>query len=119
MKRMFKGLILTVAFMLCMGTVVFADGGSAEIDVPVGSEISPAGLRGDNEAWVGGGYWRYGTNVVYVYSYYSHETKWHSSTAKGVFGRKSYSGDTEPGKRAVARYAINPLGGNRAWWNAW
>jgi len=42
-----------------------------------------------------------------------------SSTVKGLAGKMSTSGPTVPGKRAVARFAINPLGGNRAWWNAW
>lgn len=47
-----------------------------------------------------GGVWNYGIGTSYVWSYYSHNTKSHASTAIGKY--TSYSGKTRPGIQARA-----------------
>ncbi|SCS40213.1 lactococcin 972 family bacteriocin [Staphylococcus caeli] len=51
-----------------------------------------------------GGVWNYGIGSTYVWSYYSHNSKAHASTAVGKY--TSYSGKTRPGIQARASAPI-------------
>ncbi|HHU6750917.1 TPA: lactococcin 972 family bacteriocin [Staphylococcus pseudintermedius] len=57
--------------------------------------------------YIYGGAWNYGVGSTYVWSYYSHNHSYHSSTAIGRY--RSYSGVTGPGKRAKAS-------AEKRWW---
>ncbi|ELK4629097.1 lactococcin 972 family bacteriocin [Staphylococcus pseudintermedius] len=56
-----------------------------------------------------GGTWSYGVGSEYVWSYYSHNHKYHGSTAIGKY--KSESGYTDPGEEAKAS-------AEKRWWRS-
>ncbi|EGQ3526163.1 TPA: lactococcin 972 family bacteriocin [Staphylococcus pseudintermedius] len=54
-----------------------------------------------------GGIWNHGVGSKYVWSYYSHNGKYHTSTAIGKY--RSDSGATKPGEEAQAS-------AEKRWW---
>lgn len=63
----------------------------------------------------GGGWWDYGVGSCYVWSYYSHNGRSHSSTAIGKY--KIFSGWMNPGYPAKASAKKSLWGGNQAYFN--
>lgn len=65
---------------------------------------------------VGGGEWRHGVGSYYVWSYYFHNYRNHSSSVSGQYFASS--GRTSPGYDAQAS-APKSLFGNRAYYDFW
>ncbi|MBX5319877.1 lactococcin 972 family bacteriocin [Staphylococcus caprae] len=61
-----------------------------------------------------GGKWSYGVGSKYVWSYYYHGNKGHSSTAIGKY--ESYSGYTRSGEQSKAS-AVKAWFGNETYYN--
>lgn len=63
-----------------------------------------------------GGKWEYGVGEKYVWSYYSHGSKYHASTAIGKY--PSESGKTRPGVKAQAS-AEKSWSGNQTYYKVY
>lgn len=65
---------------------------------------------------VGGGEWSFGVGSKYVWSYYDHDYRYHSSSVKGKYWADS--GRTAPGYEAQAS-AQKAMWGNKSYYNYW